>query len=303
MTDPYATLGVEKSASDSDIKAAFKKLARQYHPDLHPDDKQAESRFKEISAAYDLLKDKETRRRFDAGEIDATGQETPKHRYYREYAGQSPYGSHAQQDGFASEEELEEFLARAFGGGRGRAEFKARGADASYVLPVSFLEATNGAQRTITLPDGKSLKVTIPEGAEDRQMLRLKGQGLPGFGGGPAGDAYVELHIEPHAFFRRKDDDIHLVVPVTLQEAVLGGNITVPTVSGQVNVRVPEGSNTGTKMRLKEKGIRNRRSGRKGHQYVELKVVLPEGNEPDLVTFLKDWKPRTKQDPRKEMLK
>ena len=134
-------------------------------------------------------------------------------------------------------------------------------------------------------------------------MLRLKGQGMPGFGGGPAGDAYVELHVEPHALFKRKDDNIHLVLPVTLQEAVLGGTIAVPTIDGQVNVRVPKGSNTGTKMRLKEKGIRNRRSGKKGHQYVELKVVLPEGDEPDLQEFLTGWQPRTAQTPRKDMLK
>jgi DnaJ-class molecular chaperone len=310
MTDPYAALGVERSASDEEIKAAFKKLARQFHPDLHPDDKAAEARFKQVSSAYDLLKDKEKRRRFDAGEIDASGQETPQHRYYRDYAGR-PDGSHAQQDGFASEEDLEEFLARAFGGGYGgraggrarHAEFRARGADASYVLPVGFLEAANGAERTVTLPDGKSLKVKIPEGAEDRQMLRLKGQGMPGFGGGPAGDAYVELHVEPHAFFRRKDDNIHLTVPVTLKEAVLGGTIAVPTVDGQVNLKVPKGSNTGTKMRLKEKGIRNRRSGKRGHQYVELQVVLPEGEEPGLADFLKEWQPRKAQNPRKDMLK
>ena len=302
MMDPYATLGVEQSANDQEIKAAFKKLARQFHPDLHPDDKEAEARFKQVSSAYDLLKDKEKRRRFDAGEIDATGQETPRHRYYRKYANQSPYSSHTEQDGFASQEELEEFLANLFGGRRRHTEFKARGADASYVLPISFLEAANGAQRTINFPDGKSLKVTIPEGAEDRQMLRLKGQGMPGFGGGPAGDAYVELHVEPHAFFKRKDNNIHLVVPVSLKEAVLGGTIAVPTIDGQVNVTVPEGSNTGKTMRLKEKGIRNRRSGKKGHQYVELMVVLPEGNEQELKEFVADWQPRTAENPRRDML-
>lgn len=303
MKDPYETLGVARTASEKDIKAAFKKLARQFHPDLHPDDKQAEARFKDISSAHDLLKDKEKRRRFDAGEIDAGGQEKPQQRYYRDYASQPPHGSHVEEDGFASREELEEFLASAFGGRRRSAEFKARGADASYVLPVEFLEAAKGAQRSVTLPDGKSLKVTIPEGAEDRQMLRLKGQGMPGFGGGPAGDAYVELHVEPHAHFIRKDDDIHVVVPVTIQEAVLGGKIAVPTINGPVNVTIPRGANSGTKMRLKEKGIRNRRSGTTGHQYVELKVVLPQGEEPELTEFLKNWQPRKTQDPRREMLK
>ena len=137
-----------------------------------------------------------------------------------------------------------------------------------------------GAARTITLPDGKTLQVTIPEGAEDRQMLRLKGQGMPGIGGGPAGDAYVELHVEPHPFFQRKDDNVHVEVPVTLKEAVLGARIEVPTIGGPVTVTVPKGSNTGSTLRLRDRGIRNRRSGQRGHQLINLKVVLPTADEP-----------------------
>jgi DnaJ-class molecular chaperone len=203
MTDPYETLGVKPSATDKDIKEAFKKLARKFHPDLHPGDKEAEGKFKDISAANDLLKDKEKRRRFDAGEIDASGAERPQERFYRDFADGHPYAPHAAQDGFANDEELEEFLAQAFAGGghRSQSTFRSRGQDASYVLPVGFMDVANGATRTITLPEGKTLQVTIPEGAEDRQMLRLKGQGMPGFGGGPAGDAYVELHVEPHPSF------------------------------------------------------------------------------------------------------
>ena len=232
MKDPYETLGVNRSATDKEIKDAFKKLARKFHPDLHPNDKEAEGKFKDISAANDLLKDAEKRRRFDAGEIDASGAERPQERFYRDFADGPAYASHAAQDGFANNEELQEFLARAFAdrGRRSQGTFRARGQDVSYVLPVGFLEVANGAARTITLPEGKTLQVTIPEGAEDRQMLRLKGQGMPGFGGGPAGDAYVELHVEPHPFFHRKDDNIHVEVPVTLKEAALGARIEVPTV-------------------------------------------------------------------------
>jgi DnaJ-class molecular chaperone len=310
MKDPYEILGVPKSATDKEIKTAFKQIARKHHPDLHPDDKQSEAIFKEASAAYDLLKDKEKRRRFDAGEIDASGAERPQQRYYRDYAaGDGPFASHAAQDGFASNEELEEFLAQAFGRGRagpGGAAYgarKARGLDVSYVLPVSFIEAATGAARTVALPDGKTLKVTIPEGAEDRQMLRLKGQGMPGFNGGPAGDAYVELHVEPHAFFERKDGNIHLEVPVTLKEAVLGARIEVPTITGPVKVTVPKGSNTGSKLRLRDKGIRNRKTGQRGHQYITLKVVLPKGEEPELAKFLDTWEPEHRQNPREEMLK
>jgi DnaJ-class molecular chaperone len=304
MMDPYEALGVARSATDKDIKDAFKKLARTYHPDLHPGDNAAEERFKEISAANDLLKDKEQRRRFDAGEIDASGAERPQQTYYRDFADGPTYASHAAQDGFASNEELEEFLARAFAGQgqRPRGQFRARGQDVSYVLPVGFLEVANGATRTITLPDGRTLQVTIPEGAVDRQMLRLTGQGMPGFGGGSAGDAYVELHVQPHPLFGRKEDNIHIEVPITLKEAVLGARIEVPTISGPVTVTVPKGSNTGGKLRLRDRGIRNRRTGQRGHQMITLTVVLPAAEEPELVAFLETWQPTIPQEPRKEML-
>ena len=304
MKDPYETLGVERSATDNEIKDALKKLARKFHPDLHPDDKEAEEKFKDISAANDLLKDKEKRRKFDAGEIDASGAERPRERFYRDFADGPAYASHAAQDGFANNEELEEFLARAFAGRgpRSQSSVRARGEDVSYVLPVSFLDVANGAARTITLPEGKTLQVTIPEGAEDRQMLRLKEQGMSGFGGGRAGDAYVELHVEPHPFFHRKDDNIHVEVPVSLKEAVLGARIEVPTIGGSVTVTVPKGSNTGATLRLRDRGIRNRKSGLCGHQLITLKVVLPAIEEPELLAFLETWQPKIQQDPRKEML-
>jgi DnaJ-class molecular chaperone len=144
--------------------------------------------------------------------------------------------------------------------------------------------------------------VTVPEGAEDRQMLRLKEQGMPGYGGGPPGDAYVELHIEPHPFFHRKDDNVHVEVPVALKEAVLGARVEVPTVGQPVMVTVPKGSNTGTTLRLRERGIRNRKTGQRGHQFITLKVVLPTAEEPDLVAFLQTWQPKHPEDPRQEML-
>jgi DnaJ-class molecular chaperone len=305
MKDPYEILGVARSATDKDIKDAFKKLARKFHPDLHPGDKTAEEKFKAISAANDLLKDQEKRRRFEAGEIDAGGAERPQERFYRDFADGPAYASHAAQDGFASNEELEEFLARAFRGGTqgSQGTFRARGQDVSYVLRVGFLEVANGAERTITLPEGKTLQVTIPEGAEDRQMLRLKGQGMPGFGGGPAGDAYVELHVEPHPFFHRKDDNIHVEVPISLKEAVLGARIEVPTISGTVTMTIPKGANTDKTLRLRDKGIRNRKTGQRGHQHITLKVVLPAGDEAELTAFLESWQPTTPDEPRKEMLR
>ena len=304
MKDPYETLGLPKTATEAQIKAAFKKLARKHHPDLRPGDAAAVARFKEITAANDLLKDPETRRRFDAGEIDAAGAETrperPQQPFYRDFA-EGP--GHAAQDGFADSATMEDFLARAFAGmGGGRDQMRAKGQDVSYTLSVAFLDAANGAVRTITLADSKTLQVTIPEGAEDRQMLRLKGQGMPGFGGGPPGDAYVELHVDPHAFFQRKDDNIHVEVPVTLREAVLGARIDIPTVAGPVAMTIPAGSNTGSVLRLRDRGLRNRKTGLRGHQYITLKVVLPTAPEPDLVAFLQGWTPRRPDTPRKEML-
>ena len=303
MKDPYETLGVTRSATDKEIKDAFKKLARKFHPDLHPGDKEAEAKFKDISAANDLLKDKEKRRRFDAGEIDASGAERPQERFYRDFADGPAYTSHAAQDGFRQQRGSGRIPGKGICRQRASSEgtFRARGQDVSYVLPVAFLDAANGATRTITLPEGKTLQVTVPEGAEDRQMLRLKEQGMPGYGGGPPGDAYVELHIQPHPFFRRKDDNIHVEVPVTLREAMLGGRIQVPTIGQPVTVTVPKGSNTGTTLRLRERGIRNRKTGQRGHQLITLKVVLPTAEEPELVEFLEAWQPKNAQDPRKEM--
>jgi len=313
MKDPYEILGLPKTATEAQIKAAFKKLARRHHPDLRPGDAAAIARFKEISAANDLLKDPETRRRFDAGEIDASGAEKRPERsqqpFYSDFA-ERP--GHAAQDGFADSAAMEEFLARAFGGmGGGKTggrqggtgeSLRARGQDVSYSLFVAFLDAAVGAVRIITLQDSKTLQVTIPEGAEDRQMLRLKGQGMPGYGGAPSGDAYVELHIEPHSFFQRKDDNIHVEVPVTLREAVLGARIEVPTVAGPVAMTIPAGSNTGSALRLKDRGVRNRKTGQRGHQFISLKVVLPTATEPDLVAFLKGWAPKHPDTPRREML-
>ncbi len=204
--------------------------------------------------------------------------ERPQERFYRDFADGPAHTSHAAQDGFANNEELDEFLASAFasGGRRSQGTSRARGRDVIYVLPVGFLDVANGVARTITLPEGKALHVTILEGAEDRQMLRLKEQGMPGLGGGPAGNAYVKLHAEPHPFFRRKGD------PVT--------------------VAVPKGANSGTTLRLRDRGIRNRNSGQRGHQLITLKVVVPAAEEPKLVAFLETWRPTTQQDPRKMSL-
>jgi DnaJ-class molecular chaperone len=256
-SDPYETLGVKRDATQAQIRTAYRKLAKTLHPDLNPGDKSAEDRFKSVTAAYDLLGDAEKRGRFDRGEIDASGMERPQQRYYRDFQGA---GEHAYGGGGASFEELgdigdlfgEMFRGRAGGGAGGaRGSFRMRGADARYHLSIGFLDAVNGGAQRITLPGGDTLDVTIPPGTEDGQVLRLRGKGSEGFGGGEAGDALIEISVAPHPFFTRKGDDIELELPVTLGEAVLGAKLDVPTPTGAVRMSVPKGSNSGTRLRLR----------------------------------------------------
>jgi DnaJ-class molecular chaperone len=289
MRDPYQVLGVAKTASADEIKKKYRQLAKKLHPDLNPGNAEAAGKFKDISAAYDLLSDAQKRARYDRGEIDASGAERPERQYYRAYA-ESPEGAKYGSP-FEADDLFSELFGRARGGGAGR-DFKIRGTDVSYTLPVDFIEAAAGAKKRVTMADGKVLDITIPAGTEDRQTLRLKGQGQPGFGGAEAGDAYIEVHIQPHAFFTRKDSDVHLELPVSLGEAVLGGKITVPTIDGDVTMTVPKGANTGTTLRLKGRGILDRKSKQRGDQYVKLKIVLPEGADPELTRFVETWSRR-----------
>ncbi|MDX1540091.1 MAG: J domain-containing protein, partial [Geminicoccaceae bacterium] len=182
-------------------------------------------------------------------------------------------------------------------GGARTFRMRARGADVSYTLPVDFLDAAKGARKRVTV-DGRTLDITIPAGVRDRQMLRLKGQGAPGFDGGPPGDAYVEVVIQPHPQFERKDQNIHLELPVSLPEAVLGGRIEVPTIDGPVTMTVPKGANTGSTLRLRGRGILDAKNGQRGDQYVRLKVMLPKEPDPELERFMQEWAKEHAYDPR-----
>ena len=299
MRDPYEVLGVAKTATPDAIRTAYRKLAKKLHPDLNPGDKSAEERFKEVSAANDLLSDPEKRRRYDAGEIDASGAEKapPQGRYYREYAGGAdhPYENSSGYADFAEGNDLFAELLR-----RSREQARRRpGVDLHFELPVSFLDAVNGASRTITLPEGGTLQVTIPAGVEDGQILRLRGKGAPSPGEGPPGDALVQIIVQPHRYFTREGDDILVELPITIKEAALGGEVRAPTTTGRVMLRIPAHSNTGDVLRLKGKGVKRRQGA--GDELVKLKVMMPSPPDDQLDAFLASWTPPASDDPRREM--
>lgn len=306
--DPYKVLGVAREASADDIRKAYRKLAKEYHPDLHPGDAAAEARFKAVSAAYDLLGDDDKRARFDRGEIDASGQEKPEQQYYRHYADAGAGHPYHSTEGFADFADAGDVFADLFGhargaqrGGRQGAAFRMRGGDARYSFTVDFLDAVNGAKQRINLPDGAALDLTIPAGVRDGQVLRLKGKGLAGVGGGPPGDALVEVHVRPHKLFRREGDDIQIELPITLGEAVQGAKIDVPTTNGTVSMTVPKGSNSGTRLRLKGKGVTAGKGKKHGDQYVTLKVILPDKPDEELVAFVERWENEHPYNPRAGM--
>lgn len=303
MRDPYEILGLAKDASQDEIRKAYRKLAKVHHPDLNPGNKAAETKFKEISAANQLLADAEQRARFDRGEIDADGQERPQHRSYRDYAeagAGARYGggewTGAPPGGWTTDDLEAMFGAHAQ---RGR-HASARGQDARYTLTIGFLDALNGGTRRLTLPDGGVLDVKIPPGTEDGQTLRLRGKGGEGWNGGPAGDALIRVTVAPHSFYVRDGQDIRLDLPVTIAEAALGGAIEVPTPGGAVRMRVPAGSDNGTVLRLRGRGAPAHGGKAAGDLYATLRITI---GKPDaaLETFLHDWRPEGATDPRAGM--
>jgi DnaJ-class molecular chaperone len=306
MKDPYKVLGVKQDASQSDIKKAYRELAKKYHPDLHPNEPAIEAKFKDVSAAHNLLSDPDKRAKFDHGEIDASGTERREQAFYRSYAeGAAGTKSHSAA-GFGGFEDLSSLFTDIFEQRRGPrdrqfTQSRMRGGDLSYAMKVSFLDAANGAKRRITLPESKSLDVTIPAGIKNGQKVRLAGKGAPGISGGQPGDAYIEIEIEGHEFFTRENDDIHLDLPISLNEAVLGEKVRVPTITGSVSMIISKNANTGTVLRLKNKGITTPRTKKRGDQYVTLKIVLPEKADKDLKEFVERWGASHGYDPRHGM--
>lgn len=332
MRDPYEVLGIGRSASEADIKRAYRKLAKQYHPDRHAGDKRAQTKFAEINAANEILSDKEKRQKFDRGEIDAEGK--PKFQGFEGFRG-GPGQGFENIDPSTFEEILssfgrggpgggggsrtfrfttgpggargveghgagdEDFLSSIFGGLGGRARGgrpSMPGADVRADVGVTLEDIAAGRKPKVTLPTGKTVALTLPKGVTDGQAIRLQGQGLPSQTGGPPGDALVTVRFVPHPLFKAEGGDLRLELPISLDEAVLGAKIPVPTLSGKVHVTVPPGSSSGRTLRLKGKGL-PKASGT-GDLLVTPRIVLPDGADGELETLMKRWRESKRTNPR-----
>lgn len=311
MPDPYQTLGVSKNVSADDLKAAYRKLAKKLHPDVNPGRKDIEQKFKEVTAAYDLLSDPDKRAKYDRGELDAQGNAQGFARGPDPFANAGGFRSSYRSAGAGNaggggdpfSSFSEDLFADLFGAGRRRGAGsdrpRAKGADITYAMSVSFVDACLGTKQRVTLSSGKTVDVNIPPGTADGTKLRLKGQGQSSIG--DSGDAIVEITVLPHLYFSRKDRDIYLEVPISLPEATLGANIKVPTLNGAVAVKIPAGANTGSLLRLKGKGIPALGATEAGDFFVRLKVVLPEKPESSLTEFIEKWAKKHNYDPRAKL--
>jgi DnaJ-class molecular chaperone len=295
MADPYTLLGISRTADDAAIKSAYRKLAKELHPDRNKDNPKAADRFSEVTQAYDLLSDKDKRAQFDRGEIDGNGNPSHPFGYGSGAGGGQGGGFRPGAGGFEFEtggSDFGDIFEGLFGGGRragggfgGGRQPPRTGANVQYTLRVGLIDAATCAPQRITLQDGKTIDLKLPAGVESGTQMRLAGKGAPGTGG--AGDAIVTIEIDAHPFFKRDGDDVRVDVPITLKEAVEGARIRVPTVDGPVMLAVPVGARSGQTLRLREKGFA-RKDGTRGSQLVTLMIDVPADDE-RLKTFVADW--------------
>lgn len=295
--DPYAVLGLPRGAEISEVKKAYRKLAKANHPDVRPNDPRAEETFKRTTAAFNLLSDPENKAKYDRGEIDAEGQEQGfrgghPFGHGRGQPGGNPFGGGFGQSGGPGADGFEDLFSNMFGGGGGqqRRRQSARGQDAKYVVDVDFIDTVTGAKRRLAMTDGKVLDVNIPVGVESGQKLRLKSQGHPGMGGAPPGDAILELRVRDHKLYTRKGDHLYLTLPISLTEAVEGAKVEVETPKGRKTLSVPSGSNSGSKLRMRGLGLQLK--DKPGDLYIVFQVMLPEHTNSELKNFLRTWTQR-----------
>ncbi len=293
--DPYSVLGVARTATDDEVRRAYLKLVKELHPDINPKPA-AHERFKKVTAAHEILGDVARRRQFDRGEIDANGGEV-RRPAPRPHAGAGAGGRAGPGfTGFNSDDIFSDIFGN-LRGGRGAPLGPARGHDARYTLEVDFVEAVQGAKKRVTLPGGGELDIAVPEGVTDGQVLRLKGRGVAGQRGGEAGDALIEIKVRPHAVFKRAGDDILIDVPLTIDEAVLGAKIEVPSAGGRLHLTIPKATSSGRVLRIKGKGVRNAATGSTGDQLVTVRIVLPAEIDEGLSYFLTEWRQKNRYDP------
>ncbi len=295
--DPYAVLGVSKDASEDDIRRAFRKHAKESHPDLHPGNAAAAERFKKFTAAYEIVGDGERRRAYDRGEIDASGE--PRRGFQGAHPGAGQRGAGGRFEEFGFGDIFSDIFqdARQPGRGGARGNFARRGQDVRYTLDIDFLEAVRGTKKRVTMPEGGVLDLAVPVGVTDNQVLRLRGKGGAGVGGGPAGDALVEIRVRPSSEFKRSGHDVLTDVPVTIDEAVLGAKIDVATIDGRVTLTIPKGTSSGRVFRLKGKGIANAATGGHGDHLVTVRIVLPDPIDETLSYFMTEWRQKHHYDP------
>jgi DnaJ-class molecular chaperone len=296
--DLYAILGVKRTASNDEIRRAYRRLAKDLHPDQNKNDKKAEEQFKRVSAAFAVLGNPEKRKRYDAGEIDAMGNERANP-FYRDGGGAHGFGrDHEGGFGGGGAGDFSDIFGDLFGRRGPSGAFTMRGMDYRYNLEISFLEAVNGVKKRVQFPDNETLDISVPAGVETGQTLRLRHKGGPGAGRGEPGDALIELKVQPHPLFSRDGDNITIELPIAVSEAVLGARVEVPTIGGRVTVAVPKGASSGQVLRLRGKGVKNNRSGAHGDQLITLKIVLPAVIDGDLERLMQEWARKQPYDPR-----
>jgi DnaJ-class molecular chaperone len=332
MRDPYEVLGVGRSATEAEIKRAYRRLAKEHHPDRHPGDPKAQAKFAEVNAANEILGDKEKRGQFDRGEIDAEGK--PRFQGFEGFGGGRPgaggggfenidpsvfedilsglgrgrggggsrsyrFTSGPGGRRFETGGDADDVFSTIFGSGAGRARSApppSRGVDVKADVAATLEDVVAGKKQKVSLPTGKTVALNLPKGVVDGQVIRLQGQGQPSLSGGPPGDALVTVRFVPHPLFKPEGADLRLELPVSLDEAVLGAKIAVPTLSGKVQVTVPPHSSSGRTLRLKGKGL-PRASGH-GDLLVSPRIVLPEGADGELDALMRRWRNDNRPSPR-----